>query len=208
MGKCKELNNSPQIQAVAAADGRLLTRYAANSRSNGAARRGWRTREFGEQGWRSREVGDQRWRCRAFGDQGADKKRVETRRAEQPYLGLSRELWAERKSATSRQWSGTQACRKHRGKRYVKDKWVIQESRTLDPEWRDPAGRAQKGNNGRSALAAGSVDHEKSSHQDRSKYQSEQSVNQVIYEGATTRQVVGSSAVGSIQGARSPRPHQ
>jgi len=30
----------------------------------------------------------------------------------------------------------------------VKDKWVNQELRTLDPEWRDPAGRTQKGNNG------------------------------------------------------------
>jgi len=33
-------------------------------------------------------------------------------------------------------------------KRYGNDKWVIHEARTLDPEWRDPAGRAQEGNNG------------------------------------------------------------
>jgi len=30
----------------------------------------------------------------------------------------------------------------------VKNKWVKQEHRTLDPEWRDSAGSAQKGNNG------------------------------------------------------------
>jgi len=47
---CEQLNNSPKIEA--AADGRPLTRYAANSRSNGAAKRVWRpgcrTREFGD----------------------------------------------------------------------------------------------------------------------------------------------------------------
>jgi len=36
-GECEEFINSPQIEA--AADGRPLTRYAANSHSNGAARR-------------------------------------------------------------------------------------------------------------------------------------------------------------------------
>jgi len=41
---CEELNNSPQVET--AADGRPLARYAANSRSNGAARR---AREFGDQ---------------------------------------------------------------------------------------------------------------------------------------------------------------
>jgi len=40
-GECEELNNSPQIEA--GADGRPLTSYAANSRSNGAARRVVRT---------------------------------------------------------------------------------------------------------------------------------------------------------------------
>jgi len=30
----------------------------------------------------------------------------------------------------------------------VKDKWVKLDSRTLDPEWRDSAVRAKKGNNG------------------------------------------------------------
>jgi len=63
---CEELNNSPQIEA--AADGRPLTSYAANSSSNGAARRvwrlGWRSREFGDQGRRAREFGDQAWRMR------------------------------------------------------------------------------------------------------------------------------------------------
>jgi len=78
-----------------------------------------------------------------------------------PDFGLSRELWTGRRSVTTRQWSGTQACHKHHGnqrdgssgqnigwKLCVKDKWVNQESRTLDPEWRDSAGRVQKGNNG------------------------------------------------------------
>jgi len=89
-----------------------------------------------------------------------DRERMETSRARQecrvqkqdngtpPDFGLSRELWTGRGSATSRQWSGTQACHKHHGnqrdgssersidwKRYVNNKWVNQESRTLDPEW-------------------------------------------------------------------------
>jgi len=79
---------------------------------------------------------------------------------DKPDFGLSRELWTGRRSAAPRRWSGTQACHKHHGnqrdgssgqsigwKRYVKEKWVNQESRTLDPELRDPAGRR--------ALAAG-----------------------------------------------------
>jgi len=78
-----------------------------------------------------------------------------------PDFGLFRELWTGRGSATSWQWSGTQARHLPHGnqrdgssgqnigwKRYVKDKWVNQEERTLDPECRDPAGHAQKGNNG------------------------------------------------------------
>jgi len=56
----------------------------------GAARRGWRTREFGDQGWRSKEFGDQGWRSREFGDQGADKEGVETCRAEQEcHVGIT-----------------------------------------------------------------------------------------------------------------------
>jgi len=60
-------------------------------------------------------------------------------------------------SATSRQWSGTQARHQHHGnqrdgssgrstgwKRYVKDNWVNQEARTLDPEWRDPGAMRNK----------------------------------------------------------------
>jgi len=78
-----------------------------------------------------------------------------------PDFGLCRELWTGKRSAKSRQWSGTQACHKHHEnqrdgssgqnigwKLCVKDKWVKQESRTLDPEWKDSAGRAQKGSNG------------------------------------------------------------
>jgi len=58
-------------------------------------------------------------------------------------------------------------------KRYVKDKWVNQEARTLDPEWRDPAGHAKKGNNSSRRpyirpQSAGSVDHKESNRQDQS----------------------------------------
>jgi len=91
-GKCEELNNSPQIEA--AAYGRPLTRYAANSSSNGMSRRvwrlGWRTREFGDQGWRAREFGDQGWRSRENGDL-AGKARVPCAKADngtQPDFGL------------------------------------------------------------------------------------------------------------------------
>jgi len=88
---------------------------------------GWRAREFGDQGWRPREFGDQGWRAREFGDQGwrlrengdfAGKARVPCAKADNgtpPDFGLSRELWTGRGSATSRQWSGTQACHKHHG---------------------------------------------------------------------------------------------
>jgi len=94
----------------------------------------------------------------------------------------------------------------------VKEKWVIQEARTLDPEWRDPAGRAQKGNNGawrpyiRPQSAGSWISRSRGVKPSRSiKVPNKQSVKQIIYEGATTKRVVGSSAVGSIQGARSPR---
>jgi len=94
----------------------------------------------------------------------------------------------------------------------VKDKWVNQESRTLDPECRKPAGRVQKGNNGsrmpyiRPQSAGSWISRSRGVKPSRSvKVPNEQSVKQVIYDGATTKRVVGSSAVGSIQGARSPR---
>jgi len=130
---CEELNNSSQIEA--AANGWPLTRYEANSRSNGAARRvwrlGWRTREFGdldgerksletwrenERVWRAREFGDQGWRTRENGD-FAGKARVPSAKADNgtpPDFKHSRERWTGRRSATSRQRSGTQACHKHR----------------------------------------------------------------------------------------------
>jgi len=131
-----------------------------------------------------------------------------------PDFGLCRELWTGRRSATSRQWSGTQACHKHHRnqqdgssgqnigwKRYVKDKWVKQESRTLDPEWRDSAGRAQKGNNGsrrpytRPQSAGSLISRSRGVKPSRSiRYQSEQSVNQMIYKGATASRVVGKAA--------------
>jgi len=124
-----------------------------------------------------------------------------------------------------RQWSGTQACHKHHGnqrdgnsgrsidwKRYVKDKWVNQESRTLDPEWRDPADRAQKESNGsrrpytRPQSAGSWISRSRGVKPSRSVQEpSKKSVKQVVYEGATSKRVVGSSAVGRTQGARSPR---
>jgi len=74
----------------------------------------------------------------------------------------------------------------------VKDKWVNQESRTLDPERRDPAGRAQKGNNGfrrpyiRPQSAGSRISRSRGVEPSISvKVPSEQSVKQVIYEGAT-----------------------
>jgi len=240
---CEELNNSQQIQA--ATDGRPLTRYAANSRSNGAARRvwrlGWRTREFGDQGWRAKEFGDQGWRTREFGDQGwrarefgdqgwrsrdnedfACKARVPCTIADNgtpPNFGLFRELWTGRRSATSRQWSGTQACHKHHGnqrdgssgrsidrKRYVKDKWVNQEARTLDPEWRDPSGHAQKGNKGsrrpyiRPQSAGRWISRSQGVKPSRSiRYQSEQSNNQIIYKQVESAE---KQRRGSLRGAR------
>jgi len=82
----------------------------------------------------------------------------------------------------------------------------------LDPEWRDPAGRAQKGNNGfrrpyiRPQSAGSWISRSQGVKPSRSvKVPSKQSVKQVIYKKATTKRVVGSSAVGSTQGARSPR---
>jgi len=82
-----------------------------------------------------------------------------------------------------------------------KDKWVKQESRTLDPEWRDSAGRAQKGNNGsrrpytRPQSAGSLISRSRGVKPSRSiRYQSEQSVNQMIYKGATASRVVGKAA--------------
>jgi len=72
-GECEQLNNTLQISAAAATDGRPLTRYAENSRSN-VARSGWRKREFGDQ---------RAARRREFGGQGAANERGETGRAEQ-----------------------------------------------------------------------------------------------------------------------------
>jgi len=108
--------------------------------------------------------------------------------------------------------TGIRSGRSIDGKRYVKDKWVNQEARTFDPEWRDPAGRAQKGKNGsrrpyiRLQSAGSWISRLRLFKPSRSvKVPSEQSDKQIIYEGATTKRVVESSALGSTQGARSPR---
>jgi len=53
MVRCEELNNSPQIPIAVTTDGFPLTRYAANLRSNGAVKSGWRKhleRELRDQG--------------------------------------------------------------------------------------------------------------------------------------------------------------
>jgi len=83
----------------------------------------------------------------------------------------------------------------------VKDKWVNQEARTLDPEWRDPAGHAQKGNNGyrrpyiRSQSAGSWISRSQGVNPSRSiRYQSEQSKSQIIYKGAKASRVVGEAA--------------
>jgi len=77
---------------------------------------------------------------------------------------------------------------------------------------RDSAGYEQKGNNGsrrphiKPQGASSWINRSRGVKPSRSvKVPSEQSVKQVIYEGATTKRVVGSSAVESTQGARSPR---
>jgi len=77
-GKCEELNNSPQLEA--AADGRPLTRYAANSRSNGAARRVWRSRIESDRVWRPRMEIERVWR-----------PRMESERAWRPWMEIERE---------------------------------------------------------------------------------------------------------------------
>jgi len=79
--------------------------------------------------------------------------------------------------------------------------WVNQESQTLDPEWRDPAGRAQKGNNGsrrpyiRPQSAGSWISPSQGVKPSRSiRYQSEQSNKQIIYKGETARRVAREAA--------------
>jgi len=75
------LNNSPQIEA--ATDGRPLTRYAANSRSNGAARRVWRL------GWRTREFEDQGWRTRSLETKDGERESLETKDGDREIMETS-----------------------------------------------------------------------------------------------------------------------
>jgi len=83
----------------------------------------------------------------------------------------------------------------------VKDKWVNQKARTLDPVWRDPAGRAQKGNNGsrrpyiRPQSAGSWISRSRGVKPWRSiRYQSKQLINQIVYKGATASRVVDKGA--------------
>jgi len=109
---------------------------------------------------------------REFGDQGAENKTVETWRAAQECrvqkgiselhrsldsavkLGPGVEVpslcsgAAHRRATCITGTSGRQQWAEPRWKLCVKDKWVKLDSRNLDPEWRDSAGRAKKGNNG------------------------------------------------------------
>jgi len=73
---CEELNNSPQIEA----DGRPLTRYAANSSSNGAARRKRSPRMESERVWRPRMEIERVWR-----------PRTESERVWRPSMEIERE---------------------------------------------------------------------------------------------------------------------
>jgi len=104
-GECEELNNSPQIET--AADGRPLTSYAANSRSNGATRRvwrlGWRTRELGDQGWRPRMESERVWRPRMEIER-VWRPRTESERVWRPSMENEREwrLRGQGKSAVCR----------------------------------------------------------------------------------------------------------
>jgi len=116
---------------------------------------------------------------REFGDQGAENERVET-------------------------WRAERECRVHKG--------ITELHPTLNPEGRDSAGHAQKRNNGSrtpyikpQGAGSRSVDHEESNQQDQSRYQRDQSVNQVNYKGATTSLVVGKQRRGSQQRAKSLR---
>jgi len=63
-GECEELNNSPQIPTAVTADGQPLTRYAANSRRNGAAKRVWRPRLENKRVWRPMVENKRVWRPR------------------------------------------------------------------------------------------------------------------------------------------------
>jgi len=71
----------------------------------------------------------------------------------------------------------------------------------LDPEWRDPAGIAQKGNNGsrrpylRPQSAGSWISRSQGVKPSRSlRYQSEQSHNQIIYKRATASRVAREAA--------------
>jgi len=64
---CEELNNFPQIPTTVTTDDRPLTSNAANSRSNVAAKTGWRwnsEREFGDQGGEKESLETKAWRMR------------------------------------------------------------------------------------------------------------------------------------------------
>jgi len=71
----------------------------------------------------------------------------------------------------------------------------------LDPEWRDPAGRAQEGNNGsrrpyiRPQSAGSWISRSQGVKPSRSlRYQSEQSNNHIIYKGAAASRVAREAA--------------
>jgi len=89
-------------------------------------------------------------------------------------------------------------------KLYVSDTWVKQEPRTLDPEWRDSAGRAKKGNNSsrRSYIrpqSAGSwISRSQGVNLPRSVNCTSQSTKSSSSKSTTSYPVIGSSAVASL----------
>jgi len=65
----RELNNFPQIPTAVKTDGRPPTRYAANLRSSGAAKIGWRKnseRELGDQGMEKESLETKVWRMKEW----------------------------------------------------------------------------------------------------------------------------------------------
>jgi len=163
------------------------------------------TKDVERESLESKDGGRESWRAR-------QECRVQSQ-ITPPDFGLSRELWTGRRSATSRQWSGTQACHKHHGnqrdcsggrsidwKRYVKDKWANQEARTLDPELRDPTVHAQKGNDGsrrpyiRPQSAGSWISRSQGVNRQNESIKVNNQNSQIIYKGATASRVVGEAA--------------
>jgi len=116
----------------------------------------WRPRTESERVWRPSMEIEREWRLRGQGKSAVCKNRITElhRTLDSPVnFGPGEEVphldrGAAHRRATSITGISGMAAVGGASIESVKDKWVNQESRTLDPEWRDPAGRAQKENNG------------------------------------------------------------